>query len=167
MKMFRLSLMFAASCFSAAAAGQDAMSYPPIEAPLYLECKVHEPGSSNPLSEWQTVVFYFPSGMGQADSDLEVVDPDRQLEGNVFDFSIVTGDHWSLVAKMGAPISSDILRGPTVTFLPPSGQGENFRMAYSRGGSDLAKSGVCFGMIGANAQAAFDKARQGHFALGS
>jgi hypothetical protein len=155
------SLMLGAAVLSIASpatAAQEAMSYPPLDMPLYLECRMQDWGGNLPYSEWKPLVLFFSAGVSKADTTNQVVDPHNQLEGHVFDFSIVEKSHWSLIARNGTPITNELLDRPQIMFNPPPAGPANMRITFLRG-KEPARTGLCIGLIGPNAQGSYDKAR--------
>lgn len=145
-----------ACCSASQLAAQDAkLPYPPVDAPLYLHCKMQGATESLPSTEWLGFALYFPSGIASGFPELRIVDPHAQLEGGRFGFSIKAEGHWSLIDSVGVPSSEVVSDLPQIMFLPPSGNGENLRVLFSKN-AEIVRRGACFGMIGPNTGAEYD-----------
>ena len=150
-------MLSATLCCSAAGAlaQQQAIAYPPLDAPLYLQCKMRAVGESTPPAQWPGLVLYFPDGIAAAFPEMRIVDRHNQLEGGRFGFSIRGERHWSLIDSPGVPDADEASSIPQIMFLPPSGRGENLQMLFLKEAEPVS-AGVCVGMIGPATRAAYE-----------
>jgi hypothetical protein len=116
---------------------------------------MHGAGGTTRPSRWIGLALYFPAGIGGASPELRIIDQHKQLDGGKFGFQIKAEAHWSLIDAPGVPSSEAVGSLPQIMLLPPSGT-ENLRILFLKNQA-VVRSGVCFGMIGPNTRAAFEK----------
>ena len=146
-------LLILGAVAAATSAQERALNYPPTDQPFYLKCYMQAAGEKLPFSEWPSLAFYFPEGIETSQKEMHIVDHHQQLEGRSFSFHIKATSHWSLIDYDGVPSTDMVGTLPQIMFLPPRGPA-NLDIFYLKNG-ELARSGMCLGMVGPNTASAY------------
>lgn len=160
MSSFRLAISLAALCTASVSSNAQEganVIYPPVDQPFYLECAMQGYEEKLPVAKWPKLALYFSDGIDSGFPNLDIVDPQNQLEGGKFGFSIRSTQHWSLIDSEKVPSSDEVDQLPQLLIGPPIGPAD-FRIMYFKG-DDIVRAGVCFGMIGPNTADAFAAAK--------